>query len=340
MAKSPKAPSPPAGGASTHVSPGSAPADEANVLVEAEDAAPDDDDSGSDYSSIGGSSATTSVASSYLLPNDETEQERLDLTHHVFCLLLNGALCVTQLEKPQNILDIGTGTGIWAIDISDLHPSATCTPQRLAPLSDRDKHQPEPDPDAMFQVDDATPEWMFPPDHFDFIHARTLGGAIRDWPALLSSCFEHCRPGGHVELVEGRPDFWCDDGSLTDMATAKWLAEFRRLAASLDFDIAPKLPALLAGAGFVDVTTTQRVVPLGTSPKDAHLKEVGRWFRTQFIDMALEAYSLALFTRAGGWANIEFQVLLAKVREELKTNKIHLYTYTAFVTGRKPEASS
>lgn len=51
-------------------------------------------------------------AGQYLLPNDEKEQERLDMTHHVFLLALKGALCATQLESPQSILDIGTGTGL------------------------------------------------------------------------------------------------------------------------------------------------------------------------------------------------------------------------------------
>lgn len=52
-------------------------------------------------------------AGQYLLPNDESEQERLDMTHHVFLLTLGGALCATKLEDPQTILDIGTGTGVW-----------------------------------------------------------------------------------------------------------------------------------------------------------------------------------------------------------------------------------
>lgn len=52
-------------------------------------------------------------AGQYLLPNDETEQERLDMTHHVFLLTLKGELCATHLDNPQKILDIGTGTGIW-----------------------------------------------------------------------------------------------------------------------------------------------------------------------------------------------------------------------------------
>lgn len=54
----------------------------------------------------------------YLLPNDDTEQERLDMTHHVFLLTLNGSLCATKLESPQEILDIGTGTGLWVRGLS------------------------------------------------------------------------------------------------------------------------------------------------------------------------------------------------------------------------------
>ena len=184
-------------------------------------------------------------------------------------------------------------------------------------------------PNVKFEIDDATLEWTFPLDYFDFIHARTLAGAIQDWPGLLKQCFAHCKPGGQLEISEGRPDFCCDDGSLTeDMSTFRWLTEFRRLSRPLGFDISPLLPDMLRDVGFEDVQLMQRVVPLGTWPKDPALKEIGRWFRVQFVEMALESYSLALFTRTGGWTNEEFQVLIAKVREELKSNKVHLYTHT------------
>ena len=42
-----------------------------------------------------------------MLPNDETEQDRLDMVHHLFNLTLKGELCATKLENPQNILDLG-----------------------------------------------------------------------------------------------------------------------------------------------------------------------------------------------------------------------------------------
>ncbi|KAG7140278.1 Secondary metabolism regulator LAE1 like protein [Verticillium longisporum] len=275
-------------------------------------------------------------AGQYLLPNDDKEQDRLDLTHHVFSLTLHGELCISHLENPRRILNLGTGTGIWAIDAGDQFPAAEVIGTDLSPI--QSSWVP---PNVRFEVDDATLPWTWPRDHFDFVHARTLGGAIKDWPTLLRQCRHHLVPGGQVEIAEGRADFFCDDGTLTESSkTYQWLSEFRRLAQPLGFDIAPALPQLLEDAGFEDVRIVQRRVPLGTWPKDAHLREIGRAFRVQFVEYALEAYSLALFTRLGGWTNEEAQVLFAMVRDEMKTNKVHLYTYTAFVTGRKPTTAT
>lgn len=53
----------------------------------------------------------------YLIPNDEKEQDRLDLIHHVFRLMLGGALYRAPIPPTvKRVLDMGTGTGIWAID--------------------------------------------------------------------------------------------------------------------------------------------------------------------------------------------------------------------------------
>lgn len=62
-------------------------------------------------------------------------------------------------------------------------------------------------------------------------------------------------------------------------------------------------------------------------PKDKRLKEIGRVMMIQYLEMGLEAYTLALFTRFGGWEEMELKVLIAKVKEEAKTLKMHLYTF-------------
>lgn len=56
------------------------------------------------------------------MPNDDAEQDRLDLTHHICRLLRDGGLYIAPLTDPKRCLDLGTGTGIWAIDFADEFP--------------------------------------------------------------------------------------------------------------------------------------------------------------------------------------------------------------------------
>jgi 2-polyprenyl-3-methyl-5-hydroxy-6-metoxy-1,4-benzoquinol methylase len=116
---------------------------------------PDDfDDKDSTYqSSLGDASYTTSITSSamnytyengrryhsyhegeYVLPNDEQEQDRLDLSHHIYRMLLNGELHRAPIKNPGRVLDIGTGTGIWAIDFADEHPESDVIGNDLSPI--------------------------------------------------------------------------------------------------------------------------------------------------------------------------------------------------------------
>lgn len=45
---------------------------------------------------------------------------RLDIVHHIGLLLLSNKLHLAPIgDHPHQILDIGTGTGIWAIDAGE-----------------------------------------------------------------------------------------------------------------------------------------------------------------------------------------------------------------------------
>jgi methylase of polypeptide subunit release factors len=58
----------------------------------------------------------------------------MDLEHHIFLLLLDGELHLAPLKGPQRILDLGTGSGVWAIDIADKFPSAAVVGTDLSPV--------------------------------------------------------------------------------------------------------------------------------------------------------------------------------------------------------------
>lgn len=70
----------------------------------------------------------------HFLPNDEQEQDRMDLTHAEMMLLLDNHLYFAPLISPQRVIDLGTGTGIWAIDFADVHPEAQVIGNDLSPI--------------------------------------------------------------------------------------------------------------------------------------------------------------------------------------------------------------
>jgi hypothetical protein len=52
----------------------------------------------------------------YNFPNDDAEQDREDMKHAMMVMLCQQLHFAPIGDNPQNILDMGTGTGIWAIE--------------------------------------------------------------------------------------------------------------------------------------------------------------------------------------------------------------------------------
>ena len=60
----------------------------------------------------------TGTLPEYGLPIDEEELDRIDMSHAKYGMLLGKRLFLAPItSQPQKILDIGTGTGIWAINV-------------------------------------------------------------------------------------------------------------------------------------------------------------------------------------------------------------------------------
>ncbi|KAJ5458040.1 hypothetical protein N7475_009428 [Penicillium sp. IBT 31633x] len=272
----------------------------------------------------------------YPLPNDEEEQDRLALVHHLFKLLTGGDLHRAPISEtnPRRILDIGTGTGEWALEMAEDYPHADIIGTDLSPI------QPNfPPPNCRFFIDDAESDWAFSPgEAFDYIHSRTLGGGIADWPRLLKQTYQHLKPGGWFEAQESETWMFSDDGTL-ELATKinGWQELLNQ--ASVKFgkpmNIAPRLSQMMAEQGFINITDDVYKCPIGGWAKNRRLKEIGRIGKLGILEV-VEPYTLALFTRVLGFSYQDAQEYMEKVRADLLSNSYHLYLHFHFVYGQRP----
>jgi Methyltransferase domain len=127
------------------------------------------------------------VDADYWVPNDEKQHNQLDMAHHLYLLMLGGQLYLAPIGKnPRKVLDIGTGTGIWAMDCATRHPFAQVVGYDLSPV-----HQVRPLSNVRFEVKDmCKPDWGYEQSSFDFIHARGVNGCVPEWPAFYGQIFE------------------------------------------------------------------------------------------------------------------------------------------------------
>ncbi|KAK0616521.1 S-adenosyl-L-methionine-dependent methyltransferase [Immersiella caudata] len=274
----------------------------------------------------------------YALPNDEAEQNRDDMKHMMTLMLCNGAHFLAPVEAAlksgAEVLDLGTGTGIWAMELGDKYPDTKIIGIDLSPI------QPDFVPENVhFFVDDFEEEWVDPEHKYDYIHIRYTLFSVRDRKALYRRALHHLKPGGYIEFqeLEYRPR--CDDESLTDETPyalrdyIKFIKDGMRNFGA-DIHAIRTLPEELTAAGFEDVRLTTHKCPLGLWPRDKRLRLCGLFLRTAFMDGLRGVSQRPL--KALGWTQLQIEMFLVDVRKAIMDPHIHAYFTFNVVCGRKP----
>ncbi|RDL35374.1 putative Demethylmenaquinone methyltransferase [Venustampulla echinocandica] len=235
----------------------------------------------------------------YYMPNDEEEQVRSQMLHSVYFHLFDQKLTMVPLTNPRKILDIGTGTGDWAMAMGDEYPEAEVIGTDIA------KIQPSAVPlNVYFEIDDAEEEggWTWPKDEFDLIHFRAMLGAFKDWRYIYSETYQHLKPGGWVEVF----DFDDHQTLMThfdkELEIDKFLAA---IAEATRIGGRPRSythlePKFLAELGFVDISTSTTMIPMGSWSDDPGERQAGKHFLVAQL-CGLEALCLRPLTEVLGW---------------------------------------
>ncbi|KAH8821457.1 S-adenosyl-L-methionine-dependent methyltransferase [Xylogone sp. PMI_703] len=281
----------------------------------------------------------------YWGPNDESANDQQDLAHHMYLMTLEGRLHLAPIVNPHNILDIGTGTGIWAIEMADAYPASHVTGTDLSPI------QPVfVPPNCTFEIEDCNQPWTYPNSHFDFIHIRELFGCVRDWDAFFAQCYKHTKPGGYVEILEHSVWPRADDDSLKpDGFYNYWGQTVMEVSEKFgkSFTIWEESKARLEKAGFVNVEEIRYKWPMNGWPSPElrtngddgakswrRLRELGIWNQLRLYD-GIEGMMIRMLTMAG-WSYEKAQLHLAQMRTTLKDLSIHAYLDVSVVYGEKP----
>jgi len=112
--------------------------------------------------------------------------------------------------QPSLILDVGTGSGSWVIEVAEEYSSARVIGIDLSPI------QPSSvPPNAEFQVRDLTTDLgSFHEMSFDFIHSRIVKLGVVDWQwdHYVDQVFHLLKPNtGWAQFGEGTELSWDGD---------------------------------------------------------------------------------------------------------------------------------
>lgn len=266
----------------------------------------------------------------YLLPNDGDEQDRLDMQHEAITTLLDGKLAWAPINKPKRVLDIATGTGIWAIQFARKNPESIVIGTDLSLIQPRNVV-----PNVQFFKEDAEDDLWTHDEQFDYIHMRMIFTCFDDLGKILLNAYKYLKPGGWVELQDHTPEVFSSDGTSIGSAFEKFgihvmkgLAKIGRDATRIKY-----ADEMLQMSGFLDIQQHVLPYPVGGWPEDRKNCRIGN-FTAANVSKGLEASVKMLI--AGGLSQLQADDLMYEARCDLRRGKIHGYMPFYVVYGRKP----
>ncbi|RKP05322.1 S-adenosyl-L-methionine-dependent methyltransferase [Thamnocephalis sphaerospora] len=246
---------------------------------------------------------------------------RLDLQHYAVQQVTQKRYHAP-LSNPRRVLDIGTGSGVWMLEMAAEFPSCEFTGIDIAPL------QPATvlPQNCKFEIANVLEGLSYADGYFDCVRHSLLVAAIpkEKWLPYVKECARVCASGGWVEMIEA--DCRGQGGGPVSEKLADMIVRALQTR-GLSPDTGSKVDRLMCEAGLVDVKATHVKIPVGSWGGTA-----GELFAKN-ARMA-NAILIPLLANTLGISREEMEQLAQQGEEEIERYhmSMNLYVYV----GRKP----
>ncbi len=257
--------------------------------------------------------------SSYVMPNDVQETNRLDFQHYLMRHVLQRNY-LAPLGNPKGILDVGCGTGRWAQELASAYPRSKVFGLDIVDsVIRRGDTAPA---NFRFIQGDILKELPFPDMTFDFVHQRFLHAAIPapSWPGAVQELVRVTRLGGWIEIAES--DLVAHNQGPAMQRFSRWALELIR-ERGINPQVSTQIGVLLQRTGCVNMQMYKVNVPIG--------KWGGRIGVMSAADM--QAFCFALkpgVLRRFGLTPQQFDFEVAAVMREWEENHSYFSFYIAY----------
>ncbi|CAO3621271.1 unnamed protein product [Cunninghamella blakesleeana] len=230
-------------------------------------------------------------------------------------------------SKGAVVVDVGTGTGIWAMEISNQYNNIQVLGLDKVLPNDQ-QNSPE---NLRFVQCDITEPWPMGDNAVDFIFQRNMSDSIpKDaWSNLLKEMFRVLKPGGYIELIEY--DKWHHNPGPVQQAFDSFIQE-QCTTKGIDYFITDTVTNLVNDSGFEELDQKTMDIPLGEWPSDPELKQYG------FINQEAQKASLRnhkdIYLKQWGVSNSDFDLAVQEVLEEFE--EYHSFTRLHCWVAKKP----
>ncbi|KZT56686.1 S-adenosyl-L-methionine-dependent methyltransferase [Calocera cornea HHB12733] len=218
----------------------------------------------------------------YSLPNDEDEWERLDVQHYGIKAYFGGNnVGADWPENPRRILEIGAGSGAWAMEVAYQFPNAEVIAIDISDV--KPDRKPE---NCTFKVVNVVKDpWPFAKDEFDIVHCRFVTVHLPNFKELLDKAIDSTAPGGILMFEDIDCDF-VSDLMPVPAAIPNFFDIYRTFFASVNVDArpGPKLaPHIMASKKFSETHEYVMPAPMGAWTRDQKLNNVGLAMRKGLV---------------------------------------------------------